>query len=234
VTGITAIVFTMVVQSHWTRAAVLILGALALLATGSRTSTAAYVCAVSWLCLTRSLGRGFQAALGIVTVGAFVWASSTIAEDVGNLVGRSGSDALRSRIDAASAAKTAVAPWHGYGLGQGTVTVDGLTWFFNSSYQDLIVEGGVILAVVVFGCFALAGFGLRARAQVTGITTWESRAAAAATLFVFFCASRLGEVFFSASGMFVLGIGLARLAALSPQTESQGTPVGTAARIGDT
>jgi hypothetical protein len=195
---------------------VLLVGAAGLLATGSRTSTAAYVCAVVWLLVTRRLGRGFQFALGAILAGVFSWASNALADDVGALTDRSGSDALRSRIDTASTSKFLAAPWHGFGLGQGTVQLDGSVWFFNSSYQDLVVEGGYLLGIAVIVCFALAGFGMRARGATLRIETLDSRVTVAATMALFFCATRLGEAFFSPTGFLVLGIGLAHLAVRSP------------------
>jgi hypothetical protein len=210
-----SILMTLTVQARWARFVVLLIGAAGLLATGSRTSLAAYICAVVWLISTRYLGRAFQILLGVLVASAFIWANNTLADDVSALAGRTGSDALRSRIDTASTAKFLEAPWHGFGLGQGTVQLDGSTWFFNSSYQDLAVEGGFLLAIIVILWFALAGFGLRARASVIGIQTWDSRVAVAATLALFFCATRLGEAFFSPTGFLVLGIGLAHLSVTS-------------------
>ncbi|KHK99849.1 hypothetical protein LK09_00455 [Microbacterium mangrovi] len=218
-----SILATLTAQARWARSGILLVGAAGLLATGSRTSTAAYLCAVAWLLGARHLGRAFQIVLGVVAAGVFIWASNSLADDVGSLAGRTGSDALRSRIDAASTEKFLDAPWHGFGLAQGTVQLDGSTWFFNSSYQDLVVEGGFILAVGFLLCFVLAGFGMAARPSVIGIRAWDSRAVAAATLVVFFCASRLGEAFFSPTGFLVLGVGLAHLAVVSqrPPATSQ-------------
>lgn len=225
VIAVGSILMTLTVPARWARFVVLLIGAAGLLATGSRTSLAAYICAVVWLASTRRLGRGFQILLGALVASAFAWANNSLADDVSALAGRTGSDALRSRIDTASTAKFFDAPWHGFGLAQGTVQLDGSTWFFNSSYQDLVVEGGFLLAIAVIVWFVLAGFGMRARASVIGIQTWDSRAIAAATLVLFFCATRLGEAFFSPTGFLLLGVGLAHLAVMSLPAPSVSPPL---------
>ncbi|WP_168203781.1 hypothetical protein [Humibacter ginsenosidimutans] len=219
------ILLTVVVRRVWLRAGILVLGALAVVDTGSRTGMAAYAAAVIWLCCTQRLGRAFQVLLGAALTGAFVWANLTIAQGIGVIAtDRAGSDALRARIDAASLVKTAATPWYGDGLAQGVVHLEGATWFFNSSYEDLIVEGGVIFAVGILLCYVLAGFGMRARSSVIRVTDYDTRVVAAATLVVFYCASRLGEVFLSPAGFLVLGVGLANLAVSSVENQGVAPP----------
>ncbi|GAA2899558.1 O-antigen ligase family protein [Microbacterium esteraromaticum] len=201
----------LVIRSRWGRLLLVVAGAAAIAATDSRTTMAASFVALVWLLSSRYLRRTAQlATLGMAFL-AFLWADDNLATigDYGET--REGSDEFRSRIDAASSLKAAAAPWHGFGLGEATVSLDSGTWFFHNAYEALIVEGGFVLAAVVLGLFVVAGLGLAPRAVGVDVTSGESRVITAATLVVFCCALRLGEVFLAPIGLVVLGIGIARM-----------------------
>lgn len=210
----------LVVRGRWGRLLLLVLSAAAVVATDSRTTMAASFVAFAWLLGSRYLRRTAQ----LVTLGmaflAFLWADANLSTfgDYGET--REGSDEFRSRIDAASSLKAAASPWHGFGLGQATVSLDSGTWFFHNAYEGLVVEGGFILLAVVLGLFIVSGLGLAPRAVGVDVTSVESRVITAATLVAFCCALRLGEVFLAPIGLVVLGIGLARLLPSLPSDRS--------------
>lgn len=208
--AVTTFLVLIVARRLGTRIVVVVLGGAAVVATDSRTTMAAGFIALAWLVLSRYLQRAFQLLTLAAGVALFFWADQNLATLGDYSESREGSDALRSTIDAASSLKAAAAPWHGFGLGEATVSLDSGTWFFHNSYQGLIVEGGVVMLVVVLGLYAVAGLGL-APARAIDSVSLEARSITAATLVIFCTAVRLGEVFLAPIGFVVLGIGIARL-----------------------
>jgi hypothetical protein len=205
---------TMLVRRPWHRVALLALGGACLVATDSRTSMAAYVAAIVWLVVAPRLRRGARVGLGFALAAGFNWANANLS-DVGRYASdRAGSDALRSRIDAAASFKAAGAPWYGRGLGQAVVELEGGEWFFHNSYDALRVEGGVVMLVVVIAIYVYGSLGLSRRDA--GLLDRDGVAVSAAALVVLCCATRLGEVFLAPISLVVVGIGLARLAGQSP------------------
>lgn len=187
------------------RAAILVIGAGALVLTDSRTSMAAYAMGLVWFLLAPRLSRMLRVLLGVVLAVGFWWADQNLSTFGAYSVSRAGSDALRARIDEAAAAKAALAPWYGEGLGTAVADIDGVQWYFHNSYDALRVEGGYLLMVVVVVLYLVAGLGLTVRA-----TRDDPRhGVAAATLVILLCATRLGEVFFAGIGLFVVGVGTA-------------------------
>ncbi|GAB3052638.1 hypothetical protein GCM10027053_10860 [Intrasporangium mesophilum] len=205
---------TMVARRPWQRVAILLGGAACLVGTDSRTSMAAYLVGIVWLAIAPWLRRPGRIVLGVALALAFGYANSNLAE-VGHYADdRSGSDALRSRIDLAASLKAAGAPWYGRGLGQAVVELEGSQWFFHNSYDALRVEGGVVMLVAVIAIYAFSSLGLSRRDA--GRIDRDGALVGAAALVVFCCATRLGEVFFAPTSLVVVGIGLARLAGQTP------------------
>lgn len=197
------LLITLVVRPRWAKALILIAGAAGLVLTDSRTSMAAFAAAMIWLFASRRLGPALRFVLALAIYLAFNWAEDNLSE-IGQYAARSGSDALRERIDNASLVKVSQAPWYGMGVGEGEVAVQGGLWFFHNSYLVLLVEGGWIMLVCVVALFAVVGFRLGARTPRTD----EAIAVEAATVAVLLCATRLGEVFFTLPAFLLLGIGL--------------------------
>ncbi|REJ08057.1 hypothetical protein DY023_01980 [Microbacterium bovistercoris] len=210
--AVVAVLLLFVVRRTWLHVLILIGGAAAIVATDSRTTMAAFAISLLFLFGSRWLRRGFQIVLLLGCVLLFLWADANLSTWGDYSVTREGSDEFRMRIDTASSLKAQAAPWYGNGLGQATVNLDSGTWFFHNSYEALVVEGGLVLLVVVLAMYAITGLGLSTRVQVD-VLTLQSRSITAATLIIFLCATRLGEVFFAPIGFLVLGIGLARLLA---------------------
>lgn len=205
--GLYFVVFTLlvslVVRTRWAKSIILVVGACGLVLTDSRTSMAAFVAALIWLVVSPRLGPAFRLVLGLAIYLAFSWAEDNLAE-IGQYAARAGSDALRSRIDAAALIKVEGAPWYGLGVGEGEVVVQGGQWLFHNSYLVLLVEGGWIMLLAVLALFVVVGFQVGARAKRTP----DLVVVEAATVAVLLCATRLGEVFFTLPAFVLLGIGL--------------------------
>lgn len=197
-----------VVRPMWARIVILVLGAGGVYLTDSRTSMAAYIAGLLWVLLSGRIGGWLRVLLGLGLFAAFNWAEDNLAE-VGQFADRSGSDLLRSRIDAAAEIKVSQAPWYGMGVGEGEVTVAGNQWLFHNSYLVLLVEGGWVMLVCVISMFAVAGFGVGMRSGV--VRTTEVVALEATTIAILLCALRLGEVFFTLPAFMMVGIGLLML-----------------------
>ena len=221
--AVVPLLFTLVTRRRWLRVAVLAAGATGVVLTDSRTTMAAYAAALVWLAVSPRLGRGFQLVSAAGLAVAFQWANSNLAEIGGYASERSGSDALRARIDAAATLKAQGAPWYGRGLGAATVQLDGNDWFFHNSYEALRVEGGVVMLLVVLVAYCVSALGLPGR-RPEPVTSHEARAVFAATLVVLMCATRLGEVFLAPIGLFLVGVGLARVSAAHRGEQLGGAP----------
>lgn len=218
--GVAALLLAATLQRRWLRSAVLAAAGLAVVATDSRTSMAAYACGILWLVVTPRLGLAFRALTGVGIAALFVWAEANLSTAGVYGVERAGSDALRERILQASFDRVALAPWSGGGLGTATADVDGIAWFFHNSYLALLAEGGVVLLVGVLAIYAVAGFGLLPRRP----ETFARHAVGAATVVVLLCATQLGEVFFAPMSFVVVGAGLALLAERRPEAAADALP----------
>lgn len=205
-----AILCLLITRRLWLRLLILAAGTAAVVLTDSRTTMAALGVAIIYLIVSTWLHRGFQLLTLLAGTLAFLWADTNLTTLGDYAIERQGSDAFRMRIDTASSLKAQAAPWYGSGLGEATVELDSGTWFFHNSYDALLVEGGVVLLIVMVGVYAVVGLGLSNRGFVDPLRM-DARAVTAATLVVFLCATRLGEVFFAPIGFLVLGVGLARL-----------------------
>jgi O-antigen ligase len=119
----------------------------------SRTALLALIAVLAWMIVGRRVGWvGGYALLvfGAIAIGSIPPETSLF----GPFEGRSGSDALRARINELSSRLVAEAPWRGHGLGTATVLVGSLTFFFHNSYMALICEAGIpgliLYGIVVF------------------------------------------------------------------------------------
>lgn len=171
--------------------------------TGSRTSLAGLVCAVVWVVATPRLGPVFRVGL----LGIMAWMVSFAEENLAQLSvfgDRTGTDLLRSRIQAAAALKTAESPWHGRGLTEAYATIDDSVWLYHNSYAGLLTEGGYVLLVAVLGAYLV--FGLRL--FTVRLRTPSRVAVEAATAVIFVTAAQLGEVFLTIPGMLILATGV--------------------------
>ena len=228
--AVVALLLSMVAARRRVRVAILFAGGLAVVLTDSRTAMAAYSAALVWVLVSGRMGRILQLTSAVAVAVAFQWANTNLAEIGSYATERSGSDALRARIDAAASLKAAGAPWFGHGLGEAVVQLDGTEWFFHNSYDALRVEGGVVMVAVVLVVYVASGLGWMGR-EDTRVTAYDARAVCAATMVVLFCATRLGEVFMAPIGLFVVGVGLARISSARPGPAPLGS--GLAGRQGD-
>ena len=202
--AVVPLLFLVIVSRPWHRVAVIALACLAVVLTDSRTSMAAMACALIWLVVGGRFGKVFKVGLGVALYLAFQYVNDNFSQ-IGRYSDRFGSDALRGRIDAAAEAKAAATAWYGSGLGEATVTSQGLEWFFHNSYLALWVEGGVVMLVAVLAMYLLGGFG-----WFTGRpATRASGCVEAATVALLLCATRIGEAFLTSPGFLIIGVGLA-------------------------
>lgn len=185
-----------------TKAVVLAAFAVPLFLTGSRTSMAAYACAVLWMLVTPRLSWFLRLLVLGAMAGAVNYAETNLAR-IGIFSDRGGTDWLRANIQAATQAKVAETPWYGRGLTEAFVNIDRHRWFFHDSYAGLWVEGGLVLTVALLSAYLV--FGLRL--FNTQVRTPSRIAVEAATMVIFVTAQQLGEVFISITGMLVLAAG---------------------------
>lgn len=181
--------------------AVCALTAGALWLTGSRTSMAAFGLGLIWFFITSRAGLVLRVLTGTGLIWVFGYAEEQFAR-FGTFASRTGSDLLRARIDAAAWAKVEAAPWQGVGLGSGRVVVANNEWFFHNAYWVMLVEGGWIFLIFAVAITALLGFRLIAPRPIPRLQA----AAESATFATLFCATRLGDVFFTTAWALVLGI----------------------------
>lgn len=133
---------------RWQQVIVLIISAFLLWETGSRTSLAALFFAYLWILLAPKLVPAAKVAL----LGVFWWGVGFITEDFADASvfgDRTGTDALRARIDEMAWAKVQQTGFFGQGLGEAYVyDFEGeFFWFFHNSYWSAFVEGGWIWAI---------------------------------------------------------------------------------------
>lgn len=193
----------MITKNVALRLLIIISAAGALYLTGSRSSLAAFGFALLWLAIAPRLRTFGKLVLGAILLPIYFWVNDNFAQ-FGEYADRVGSDALRARIDAASLAKTIQAPWYGLGLGQSQVNIDGKLWFFHNSYWALIAEGGYPLLIAIVGLYAVIGLRLFQPKILNPVSVYIETA----TVAIYLCAIRLGEVFFTIPGFLVIGVGL--------------------------
>ena len=135
----------------------LVAAAVCVVLTGSRTSMAGFACAVLWLWLTPRMGAGLRLVLLAVLAWAVAFAEENLAR-IAVFADRTGTDWLRSNIQAETAVRVAETPWYGRGLTTAYVDFGGSTWHYHNSYAGLYTEGGVVLLLAVLGAARLMRF----------------------------------------------------------------------------
>lgn len=221
--AVISLLVLMITRSTVLRIIILVSAFIALGLTGSRAGLAAFGFALVWLVLASRLKTFGKLLLGTVLYSAYVYINDNFSH-VGDFSNRVGSDALRSRIDAAAEAKTLSAPWYGSGLGESQVYIGNHLWFFHNSYLALIVEGGVILLIAIVGLYAIVGL----RLFQPKITNRAAIYIETATVALLLCAVRLGEVFFTLPGFLIIGIGLSLAVTYQLQRRKELSLIGTA------
>ena len=131
------------IQSTARKWALGILLTFGIFATFSRTTILAWGVVLLWVAVARRMNPFSSVAFG----GAIYWAITHIPDTwkvVGPFDKRSGSDALRERIFILEQAFVARSPWTGSGPGTARLSVDGMPFFFHSSYLAMQAEVGLI------------------------------------------------------------------------------------------
>ena len=175
-------------------------GLVAAFLTESRTSLGAYAAAIAWVLVSSKLPRIGRAVFGGMLIMGLQYVEANLAR-IWIYTDREGSDALRERIGQAAVEKTESAPWHGLGLGQANINLDGNLWFFHDSYLGLQAEGGLIFLTVIVGAYLVNGL----RPLSRRVRNPETLYVEAATIALLVCAWKLGEVFLSIPGFVLLG-----------------------------
>lgn len=188
---------------RWQQITVLIVSSFLLWETGSRTSLAALLFAYLWILLAPRLVPAAKVAL----LGVFWWAIGFITEDFADASvfgDRSGTDALRARIDEMAWAKVQETGFFGQGLGEAYVyDFEGeRTWFFHNSYWSAFVEGGWIWAIGLVALTLLAV--VRPLSKNYGWTSYQIIGQGVG-IALLVCALRLGEVFYTLPWAICLG-----------------------------
>jgi hypothetical protein len=190
--------------------------------TESRTSMLAVAVMAVWIVLARNGSRW----LGLATVGLLMWWVSTIPQDsfaTGAFADRAGSDALRARIFALEVVDVARNPLIGNGAGTAMINVEGLRFFYHSSYLAIRAEAGWVGFVILTALLALAFLALIRLPRVKRNVWYE-----AALLGVAVCALNLGEVLLTLPTAIALGLAMQHVAA---QKLQQAVPPGPGFRM---
>lgn len=165
-------------------------------ATGSRTSMAAYVAGLIWILVAHRMKSAGRIALGVV----LYWLIDILTSDYahsGAFANRTGTDALRSLIDAAAEAKVNNAGFFGDGLGEAYVYLahtGSKTWFFHNSYWSALVEGGWPWMLLVVSITLIIIVNVFSGQKTLPAKFYVVQGVGIA---IMICASRLGEVFYT-------------------------------------
>lgn len=192
-------------QSRRTQIALSAVALVGIVTTLSRTTWLATACVVVWLLAGKHISRW----VGFAAVGGLVWWSTSIGDAVlatSQFSDRSGSDALRGRILASEQILAGTNPLIGHGLGSAHVRVDGLTFFFHSSYMSLRQEGGWIALLIYLILLIVMFFAITSMPKLS-----RSGWAEAALIGVAICAVNLGEVFLTVPAALALGFAATQL-----------------------
>ena len=168
----------------------------------SRTTLVALVAVLLWTFIGRRLGW----VLGYAMLAVLTVAITSIPHKssiFGPFEGRSGSDALRERIDAAATALVEQSPLRGHGLGTAMVELQNQLFFFHNSFVAMACEGGWI-AVVLFMLLAGVVFTALLRLPKAARNPWVE----AAFVGSFICGLSLGEVLLTFGMASTLGFAL--------------------------
>lgn len=196
--GLVHAVFALLVMStltrRWEQIAVFVVSWGLLWTTGSRTSLAALAFGYLWVLLAPRLLPVIKVGL----LGVFWWLLNLITEDYSQAEvfgDRSGTDYLRSQIDAMSWAKVQVTGFWGQGLGEAYVydVERQKPWLFHNSYWSAFVEGGWIWVLGVVAVTLLVAV----RPLSNNDWTVYQVIAQGVGIALLVCALRLGEVFYT-------------------------------------
>lgn len=190
-----ALLVMTVFTQRWQQVTVFIVSCGLLWTTGSRTSLAALAFACLWILLAPRLVPLAKIAL----LWVFWLLLNLVTEDYSQAEvfgDRTGTDELRSQIDAMAWAKVQATGFFGRGLGEAYVfdVARERTWFFHNSYWSAFVEGGWIWAAAVVGITLFV-----AVQPLTKNKGWSSYQIIGQGIGIalLVCALRLGEVFYT-------------------------------------
>ncbi|MDY3048330.1 MAG: hypothetical protein SOR40_00925 [Rothia sp. (in: high G+C Gram-positive bacteria)] len=190
-------------SKRWQQIFALLFSAFLLWETGSRTSLAALLFAYLWILVAPRLVPLAKVAL----LALFWWLLGFMTEDFADAAvfgDRTGTDALRARIDEMSWAKVQQTGFFGQGLGEAYVfeTAQERTWFFHNSYWSAFVEGGWpwAISLVAITLFVMV-------MPLTKNPGWTSSQIIGQGIGVaiLICSLRLGEVFYTLPWAICLG-----------------------------
>lgn len=203
--GYIIVVFTFLalpsIERRKYRISLVAVAAVGVLLTQSRTSMLAMALMTLWIVLSRYASSWISVPIvALVLFGANSAAESLAPEA---FAGRAGSDQLRQRIHNVELAEIAVSPIIGHGAGTAHVALDGLIFFFHSSYLALRAEAGWIGLAIVVGLFGLVFLRLLAFPRTHRNYYYE-----AALIGVAVCAINLGEVLLALPAAFAAGLSL--------------------------
>lgn len=187
---------------RWQRVGLMAICLVGVYLTESRTTMLAVAIMGVWILINRYGSR----LLGLTTVGLSMWWVSTIPEEAfasGAFADRAGSDALRARIFALELVDVDRNPLIGNGAGTARINVDGLTFFYHSSYLAIRAEAGWIGFVIMTALLVLAFLAL-IRLPRGRRNTWYE----AALLGVAVCALNLGEVLLTLPTAVAIGLAM--------------------------
>ncbi|MGD8215840.1 zinc ABC transporter permease [Aestuariimicrobium sp. Y1814] len=176
--------------------------AVPLVLTGSRTSMAAAVAGLVWVLLRNRLPLLWRFAL----VGTLIWLLGVVERQfarMGLFADRGETDWFREQIRIATELKVANAPWYGEGLTTAWVLLGGTRFmWFHDSYAAMRIEGGWIMIAIMGVLILVLGLGLLQPGRVGQPLLF----AEGAIVVVLVCAWQLGEVFFTTPAFLVLGM----------------------------
>lgn len=190
-----AVLIMTVYSKRWQQVLGLVFSCFLLWETGSRTSLAALLFAYLWILIASRL----YPVLKLLLLGVFWVLLNFITEDYADAKvfgDRTGSDALRARIDDMSWIKVQETGFFGQGLGEAYVYDSSAdrTWFFHNSYWSAFVEGGWIWAVTLVALtlfIAVRPFSKKKEEPIYRVL------AQGIGIALLICALRLGEVFYT-------------------------------------
>lgn len=173
--------------------------------TDSRTSMLAMGVMALWVVLSRFFGAWFCVPVVASVLFWIISVSETVASDA--FAERAGSDALRERIYAAELADVAVSPIVGQGAGAAKVALDGMMFFFHSSYLAIRAEAGWVGFTIVILLLAAVFLGLLALPRNSRNNFYE-----ASLIGVAVCAVNLGEVLLTLTAALAVGLSMRHIA----------------------
>lgn len=195
---------------RWQRVGLATVSLAGIYLTESRTTMLAVAVMALWVIV----GRYGSPWLALAAVGVLMWWISTIPQDAfasGAFADRAGSDALRARIFALEVVDVDRNPLIGNGAGTARVNVDGMIFFYHSSYLAIRAEAGWVGFLIITALLALVFLRL-IRLRRRKRNAWYE----AALLGVAVCALNLGEVLLTLPTAIALGLALQHAATEKP------------------